>query len=182
MPPVTAEKSPPDSRITGADSPVMADSSTEATPSITSPSAGMRSPASTSTTSPFRSRPPSTLDQEAPGRGSWRRFAITARRARRSEAAWALARPSATLSAKLANKSVNQSHRVTARMNPAGASPWPPSAWTYRAVVRRLPRYTTNITGLRHWYWGASFLNESPIAWRKIVGSKSEAHTVLGSG
>ena len=41
VPPVTAEKSPPDSRITGADSPVMALSSTEATPSITSPSAGM---------------------------------------------------------------------------------------------------------------------------------------------
>ncbi len=34
VPPVTAEKSPPDSRITGADSPVIADSSTEATPSI----------------------------------------------------------------------------------------------------------------------------------------------------
>ena len=40
VPPVTEEKSPPDSRITGADSPVIADSSTEATPSITSPSAG----------------------------------------------------------------------------------------------------------------------------------------------
>ncbi len=45
VPPVTAEKSPPDSRMTGADSPVMALSSTEATPSITSPSAGITSPA-----------------------------------------------------------------------------------------------------------------------------------------
>ncbi len=54
VPPVTAEKSPPDSRITGADSPVMALSSTEATPSMTSPSAGMVSPASISTTSPLR--------------------------------------------------------------------------------------------------------------------------------
>ena len=44
VPPVTAEKSPPDSRTTGADSPVMALSSTEATPSITSPSSGMMSP------------------------------------------------------------------------------------------------------------------------------------------
>ena len=34
VPPVTADRSPPDSRITGADSPVMADSSTLATPSI----------------------------------------------------------------------------------------------------------------------------------------------------
>ena len=54
VPPVTAEKSPPDSRITGADSPVMADSSTEATPSMTSPSAGMISLAWTMNTSPLR--------------------------------------------------------------------------------------------------------------------------------
>ena len=52
VPPVTAERSPPLSRMTGADSPVIAASLTEATPSITSPSRGMRSPASTSTTSP----------------------------------------------------------------------------------------------------------------------------------
>ena len=41
VPPVTDEKSPPDSRMTGADSPVMALSSTEAAPSMTSPSPGM---------------------------------------------------------------------------------------------------------------------------------------------
>ena len=52
VPPVTALRSPPDSRITGADSPVMADSSTEAMPSITVPSPGISSPASTTTTSP----------------------------------------------------------------------------------------------------------------------------------
>ena len=55
VPPVTALRSPPLSRITGALSPVMALSSTEAMPSITSPSPGMKSPASTSTTSPLRS-------------------------------------------------------------------------------------------------------------------------------
>ena len=44
VPPVTAERSPPDSRITGADSPVMADSSTEAMPSMISPSDGIISP------------------------------------------------------------------------------------------------------------------------------------------
>ncbi len=55
VPPVTAEKSPPDSRTTGADSPVMALSSTEATPSTMSPSAGMMSPVSTKNTSPLRS-------------------------------------------------------------------------------------------------------------------------------
>ncbi len=52
VPPVTAERSPPDSRMTGADSPVIAASFTVAMPSITSPSDGMVSPASTSTTSP----------------------------------------------------------------------------------------------------------------------------------
>ena len=41
VPPVTELRSPPDSRITGADSPVIADSSTLATPSTTSPSPGI---------------------------------------------------------------------------------------------------------------------------------------------
>ena len=53
VPPVTALRSPPDSRITGADSPVIADSSTDAIPSITVPSPGISSPASTTTTSPL---------------------------------------------------------------------------------------------------------------------------------
>ncbi len=52
VPPVTALRSPPDSRMTGADSPVIADSSTLAMPSMTVPSPGMTSPASTTTTSP----------------------------------------------------------------------------------------------------------------------------------
>ena len=40
VPPVTDDRSPPASRITGADSPVIADSSTLAMPSTTSPSPG----------------------------------------------------------------------------------------------------------------------------------------------
>ena len=52
MPPVTPERSPPASRMTGVDSPVMADSSTEATPSMISPSPGMIWPATTTTRSP----------------------------------------------------------------------------------------------------------------------------------
>ncbi len=55
VPPVTAERSPPASRITGADSPVIAASLTEATPSMMSPSQGTMSPASTSTTLPATS-------------------------------------------------------------------------------------------------------------------------------
>ena len=53
VPPVTALRSPPLSLITGADSPVIADSSTDAAPSITSPSAGICWPALTITMSPF---------------------------------------------------------------------------------------------------------------------------------
>jgi hypothetical protein len=41
--------------MTGADSPVIADSSTDATPSTISPSPGMNSPAVTTTSSPLRS-------------------------------------------------------------------------------------------------------------------------------
>ena len=55
VPPVTALRSPPLSRMTGALSPVIALSSTDATPSTISPSPGMKSPASTSTRSPLRS-------------------------------------------------------------------------------------------------------------------------------
>ena len=61
VPPVTADRSPPDSRITGADSPVIAASFTDAMPSITSPSEGMMSPASTRTTSLTRSAVPETI-------------------------------------------------------------------------------------------------------------------------
>ena len=56
VPPVTLLRSPPLSRMTGALSPVIALSSTDATPSITSPSLGIKSPASTSTTSSLRKR------------------------------------------------------------------------------------------------------------------------------
>ncbi len=45
VPPVTALRSPPLSRMTGADSPVIADSSTVAMPSTISPSAAISSPA-----------------------------------------------------------------------------------------------------------------------------------------
>ena len=91
-------------------------------------------------------------------------FAMVSRLAARSAAACALLRPSATASAKFANSTVNHSQSVTARMKPAGASPWPPSACTQRIVVRMLPMYTTNITGFLHWCCGSSFTNESTSA------------------
>ena len=147
VPPVTAEKSPPDSRTTGADSPVMALSSTVATPSITSPSSGIMSPVSTSTMSLLRRFSAATschvsptmdlLTSLPPGRSSFLAMVLFFRP--RSEAACALLRPSANASAKLANSTVNHSHRATAKIKPAGASPLPPSAWKARIVVRMLP-------------------------------------------
>ena len=53
VPPITPDRSPPASRTTGADSPVTADSSTLAMPLTTSPSPGIRFPASTKTKSPL---------------------------------------------------------------------------------------------------------------------------------
>ena len=68
VPAVTDENmSVPGSRSTGADSPVIADSLTNATPSITSPSAGMMSAFSTRTTSPLRNAVAGTLLDSAVG-------------------------------------------------------------------------------------------------------------------
>ncbi len=154
VPPVTALRSPPLSRMTGALSPVMALSSTEATPSTTSPSLGMYSPASMSTMSPLRSSELCTVVVRARAGtnapfvgGPTRRLAVISRRWRRSSSACAAPRPSAIASAKLANSTVNQSQSETARMKPAGASPCPSRACTKRAVVSTLPISTTNITG-----------------------------------
>ena len=156
VPPVTAERSPPDSRITGADSPVIADSSTLAMPSTTSPSAGMSSPAETTTTSPSASpldgtssRPPS----------SPRRWAIVSERVRRSVSAWALPRPSAIASAKLANSTVNQSHAAIDHANTVGSR-------IASTVTSTLVTSTTNITGLRAMRRGSSLSTASRAARR----------------
>ena len=61
VPPVTALRSPPLSRMTGADSPVIAASLTAATPSTTSPSPGITSPALTITMSSRRSEVAGTM-------------------------------------------------------------------------------------------------------------------------
>ena len=136
--------------MTGAHSPVTALSSTEAMPSTISPSAGMMSLASTRNRSSLRRDDGD--DQVTP----WRRAAAArsflawvSLRVRRRASAWALPRPSATASAKLANSTVNHSQSATAPMNPAGASPCPKSACIHRTVVSTLPTSTTNMTGLR---------------------------------
>ena len=106
VPPVTAERSPPDSRITGADSPVIADSSTDAIPSTTVPSPGMSSPVSTTTRSP---RVSSLAARCEPSHHRRDRLAPQAR----NVAACALPRPSAIASAKLPNTTVSHSHTAT---------------------------------------------------------------------
>ncbi len=182
VPPVTAERSPPASRMTGADSPVIADSLTDATPSMISPSPGMMpppTPASTSTMSPLRSVPPGTVVTGASRRGAPSFLALTSRRVLRRLAACALPRPSAIASAKLANSTVNHSHTATQPMNPADASPSPTSAWTHSAVVRMLTMKTTNITGLRTCSRGFNFANAPAIAPLTMAGSKS-ARAVVG--
>ena len=164
VPPVTAERSPPDSRITGADSPVMADSSTLAMPSITSPSAGMTSPAATTTSSPARSAELATSSIAPPGPT---RCATVAARVLRSVSACALPRPSAIASAKLAKRTVNQSQ---AAMSPAKTL----GSFTKRTVTSTLPSSTTNMTGLRTMPRGSSLRTLSRLAGAMIAGSKSE--------
>ena len=149
VPPVTAHRSPPDSRMTGADSPVIADSSTVATPSTTSPSPGMTWPASTTTRSPRRSSVPRTCSSVPSSR---RRRAVVSVRVLRSVSAWALPRPSATASARLANSTVAQSQTVTETENTDGSS-------TASTVVSTEPTHTTKMTGERNVCRGSSLAN-----------------------
>ena len=180
VPPVTALRSPPASRITGADSPVIADSSTDAMPSMTVPSPGIGSPAATTTTSPGCSSPAGFW---LPSRS---RASVSVRIARRA-AAWALPRPSASASAKLANSTVSHSQKVTVKVNHQGSSPppsgAPPNAWISQAtVVMAAPISTTNITGLRIWTRGSSLAKLGPMAPRRIIGSNSDRDLCLVDG
>ena len=89
--------------MTGADSPVIADSSTLAIPSIISPSLGINSPALTSTISPFFS---SLLDTSFSDSSSKIKRAFVSFFVLFKVSACALPRPSATDSAKFANNNV----------------------------------------------------------------------------
>ena len=63
--------------------------------------------------------------------------------ARRSVSAWALPRPSATASARLANTTVSHSQTVISQANTTGRV-------TASTVVKTEPISTMNMTGLRH--------------------------------
>jgi hypothetical protein len=147
VPPVTALRSPPDSRITGADSPVMADSSTVAIPSVTVPSPGISSPASTTTMSPRVSSAAALVEPS-------RIVATVSLRIERNVSACARPRPSANASAMLAKMTVSHSHMAIVSVYHAGWCPppsgLPPKTWiSHVTVVITEPISTTNITGLR---------------------------------
>ena len=121
MPPVTALRSPPDSRITGALSPVITDSSTVAMPSITSPSPGNQ--VARVARSRCRRR---AAAKPAPARSCRERQAAspaTSVLVLRSASACALPRASAIASAKFANSTVNQSHSEIWIWNPIRRAP-----------------------------------------------------------
>jgi hypothetical protein len=172
VPPVTALRSPPDSRMTGADSPVIADSSTDAMPSTTVPSPGISSPASTTTMSP---RTSSDAAFAPPSRSR----AVVSLRIARSVAAWALPRPSAIASAKLPKSTV--SHSQTATVN-ANQPAWPVSPAIHMTVVSSAPISTTNITGFAIIRRGSSLRNDPATAVLRMAGSKSErsGRSVIG--
>ena len=162
VPPVTAERSPPDSRMTGADSPVMADSSTEATPSMISPSEGMWSPASHTTRSPLASAAAGTSSSVPSGS---RRRAMVSERILRRASACALPRPSAMASAKLAKSTVRNSQTVIDQLK------MPPWAIDSMRVMTE-PISTTNMTGFLTCTRGSSLVNDPARASFRISGSK----------
>src|SRR5580704_3149976 len=163
VPPVTADRSPPASRITGADSPVIADSSTEATPSMTSPSPGTSSLALTITTSPERSFALGTVSVVP---FASKRLATVSDLALRRVSACALPRPSAMASAKFANSTVNQSQSVICRLNAKLCF-----SRNNSSVVTTLPTSTTNMTGFFIMVRGSNLTTASTNARRMIFAS-----------
>ncbi len=171
VPPVTPERSPPASRITGADSPVTADSSTEATPATTSPSAGISSPASTRTKSNCLRSVAATASVAArstsvPYRQCVSRSATVSVRALRSDSACARPRPSATASARFAKTTVSQSQTLTVQVNTDGSN-------NAESVVSTEPTATTKSTGFRTRVRGWSLRSASGNDFTSCTGSRS---------
>ena len=112
----------------------------------------------------------SPLDSSAAGTSSSepsarRRRASVSERILRRVSAWALPRPSAMASAKLAKITVSTSQTVIDHVNVLGC------AMASKKVMTE-PTRTTNITGFLTWTRGSIFLNEPRRAWRRIWRSK----------
>ncbi len=164
--------------MTGADSPVMAASLTDAMPSMTSPSDGMVSPASTSTMFPTLRSVEGTSRKFCESPESAISLACVSVRCRRSVSACALPRPSAIASAKFANSTVNHSQRMI--WNSKRICPPPVKRSRTRImVVSAVTISSTNITGFLISVRGLSLANDEPIAGRTIFGSNSAETGVL---
>src|ERR1035437_7981448 len=172
VPPVTAERSPPASRMTGADSPVMAHSLTDAMPSTTVPSPGIISFTSTTTRSSFLSWVDGTRSSRCAFPSPTSRRATVSVRARRSASACALPRPSATASAKFAKKTVAQSQNTIWSWNPK--RPFGERPGSRKSVVARAPTSTMNMTGFFIIRAGFSLVKASTAARERIARSRRE--------
>ena len=185
MPPVTPERSPPASRITGALSPVIADSSTEATP-LDDLAVG-------------RDHLPGLDDHVVARRGAGSRrrprrlvargssSAIRGRvLAGRAEAVGL--RLAAGLGQRLGEVGEEDRERAAGRQRRPGRrsgrrrAPWR-STETVTIAVSTVPTSTRNITGLRSISRGSSMANDRHAAMRTSVGlEQAEASRVAGAG
>ena len=165
VPPVTALRSPPASRITGADSPVIALSLTLAAPTIASPSPGRMSPASTSTRSPARR---SAEDDDGHRRIALRRGQFLGEHVLARAAQRIRLRLAATFGQRLGEVGEQQGEpqpqadpedEAGRRLAVAAPAPAPTAP-----VVSTLQTNTTNITGLRNCSRGDSLRNASATA------------------
>ena len=163
VPPVTDEKSPPASRSTGADSPVTALSLTEATPSTTSPSAGndvvgldqhqiaARSALASTVCVVVRGVAEQFLGMHVLAHGAQRRRLRLA--APFGDRFGEVREQHREPQPRGNGEHEGRAARIAARAPNAAAMPM--------IVVRMLPTYTTNMTGLRNCTRGSSFANES---------------------
>jgi hypothetical protein len=146
-------------------------------PSMTSPSPGMNSPASTTTVSPRRNCDAGTCSSRLPTT----RRAVVSLRILRNVAACAWPRPSATASAKLAKITVNHSQALTQKVNHAGAASalGATRSRNQTSVVSTLPTSTTNMTGFRATCCGTSLRRLAIAAGPRICGSNRERSLAL---
>ena len=163
--------------MTGADSPVIADSSTVAMPSTTSPSLGITSPAVDDAL---------VADLELAARDLLDACRRRVAGARRSPSASCAASPPApcraprpSLRRSSRTSTVNQRNAATRPANTFSSVVESPRSRKNRIVVSTLPTSTTNMTGLRACVRGLSLRTLSTSAPRTIAGSNRDR---LGSG
>ena len=140
---------------------------------MTSPSDGIRSPASTSTIWPGPSLL-AVVGTVSPVFSSTMSFALVSSRVCRSVDACALPRPSATASAKFANRMVNQSQTMIWNAKPRFSPPLVMSRIN-NTVAKAATTSTTNITGFLMSVRGSSFAKAEPMAGTMIFGSVKAA-------